>query len=240
MPKTVARRSTRPTRKRRLPYLKKIEQRGRMAVWRVDGSYIRTNRDEEFSNFGHHHTFSFIPKNEIWIDEADPDEEPFFVEHCLVEYRLMKQGMSADEALQAADKVEAQKRAHSGDVKKMTRGHQLPDPQQVHLRLWKKLETPVWVWVVNGRLVRSVFDIDFTEGGHEHVYEFIPHGEVWIDNDVTDVEKPYVLLHELHERNLMEKGWDYDRAHEHSSKLEVRCRKHPNKLHEALAAEGWE
>ena len=27
------------------------------------------------------------------------------------------------------------------------------------------------VWIVNGRLVRSIFDIDFTEGGHDHVYE---------------------------------------------------------------------
>lgn len=95
------------------------------------------------------------------------------------------------------------------------------------------------MWIVDGRLVRSVFDVDFTEGGHDHVYEFVPENEVWIDNDVDEAERPFVLLHELHERNLMEKGWDYDRAHEDSSKLEYHCRQHPEELHNALAKEGW-
>jgi hypothetical protein len=44
----------------------------------------------------------------------------------------------------------------------------------------------------------------------------------------------------LHERNLMAKGWDYDRAHEDSSKIENHCRHNPNELHIALGKEGWE
>jgi hypothetical protein len=82
--------------------------------------------------------------------------------------------------------------------------------------------------------------VDFTEGGHDHVYEFVPENEVWIDNDLEEAERPYVLLHELHERNLMSKGWTYSRAHEDSSRIEYHCRHHPNELHEALAKEGWE
>jgi len=50
--------------------------------------------------------------------------------------------------------------------------------KKVHVRLWKKLETPVSVWIIDGRLVRSVFDVDFTEGGHDYVYEFVPQNEV--------------------------------------------------------------
>ena len=64
--------------------------------------------------------------------------------------------------------------------------------------------------------------------------------EVWIDNDLEELERPYVLLHELHERNLMAKGWTYSKAHEDSSKLEYHYRHHPNELHTALATEGWE
>jgi hypothetical protein len=64
------------------------------------------------------------------------------------------------------------------------------------------------IWIVDGRLVRSVFDVDFTEGGHDYVYEFVPQNEVWIDNDLEESERPFVLLHELHERNLMAKGWE--------------------------------
>ena len=96
------------------------------------------------------------------------------------------------------------------------------------------------VWFVKGRLVRSVYDIEFTEGGHEHVYEFIPRDEVWIDNDVHQDEQGYVLFHELHERNLMANGQNYDTAHEESSRLERYYRNHPAGLHEALTKEGWE
>jgi hypothetical protein len=38
----------------------------------------------------------------------------------------------------------------------------------------------------------------------------------------------------------MAKGWEYDRAHEDSSKLEYHCRHNPNELHMTLAKEGWE
>ena len=84
-----------------------------------------------------------------------------------------------------------------------------------------------------------MFDIDFTAGGHDYVYEFVPENEVWIDNDIEQQEHGYVLLHELHERNRMAAGWPYSRAHAESSLLESRCRHHPDQLHDALAAEGW-
>jgi hypothetical protein len=105
--------------------------------------------------------------------------------------------------------------------------------------LWKRLENGLTVWIVNGRLVRSVFDVDFTAGGHDHVYEFVPENEVWIDDDIEEEERPYVLLHELHERNRMANRWPYSKAHAESSELEYRCRHHPDELHEALTAEGW-
>ena len=119
-------------------------------------------------------------------------------------------------------------------------GSKLPASHDVHKKLWKKLENGVSVWIVNGRLVRSVFDIDFTAGGHDKVYEFVPENEVWIDDDIVEIERGYVLLHELHERNRMIKGWTYNKAHAESSKMEYHCRHHPDELHDALAAEGWE
>ena len=128
----------------------------------------------------------------------------------------------------------------TADVGRLTRGGNPPDPARVHVRLWKHLTSGVSVWIVDGRLVRSVFDVDFTEGGHDHVYGFVPANEVWIDNDLAFAERPYVLLHELHERNLMAGGWDYGRAHEDSSRLEYRCRHNPGELRPALAKEGWE
>jgi hypothetical protein len=223
------------------PYLKSAGERGRIKIWIVDGTYVRTHIDEEFTNYGQHYNFTYIPRDEFWIDkEGEPDELTFFIDHLLVEHRLMARGVSYDSALEAADKAELAERRKSGDVAKLTQRGNLPDPTKVHVRLWKKLENGVSVWIIDGRLVRSVFDVDFTEGGHDHVYEFVPENEVWIDNDLEEAERPYVLLHELHERNLMAKGWDYDRAHEDSSKIEYHCRHHPEELHLALANEGWE
>ena len=223
------------------PYISKVDSRGDRDIWIVDGCYVRTNLDEEFTNFGQHYRFPCIPENELWIDEEKTGGElNFYVEHLLVEHRLMKQGKSYAEAIEVADRVERKMRRRAGDVLQLTRGgKEVPDPKQVHVRLWKTLENGVSVWIVNGHLVRSVFDIDFTAGGHDHVYEFVPENEVWIDDDIEEKERGFVLLHELHERNLMGKGLPYSKAHEDSSRIEYHCRHYPELLHDKLAAEGW-
>ncbi len=231
-----------PSSTKKLPYIKKIDERGNLQIWIVDGSYIRGHIDEEFTNFGQHYSFSYIPENELWIEqETKTDERRFFIDHLLVEHRLMSERVPYDKALEEADGVERKERRRAGDVDRLTHhGKQLPDGKEVHQRLWKKLENGLSVWIVNGRLVRSGFDIDFTEGGHDYVYEFVPENEVWIDDAIEEKERGYVLLHELHERNRMAIGWSYHQAHAESSHVEYRCRHHPDELHEALAAEGWE
>jgi hypothetical protein len=223
------------------PYVRQIGKRGDLKVWVVDGIYIRGHMDEEFTNFGQHYRYCYIPKDELWIDQATKqDETHFFVDHLLVEHRLMAKGMSYEEALVKADQAERRERRFAGDLRLVRRrGEELPKGVRVHERLWKRLENGLTVWIVDGRLVRSVFDVDFTAGGHDHVYEFVPHNEVWIDDDLEEEERPYVLLHELHERSRMANGWPYSKAHAESSELEYRCRHHPDELHEALTAEGW-
>jgi hypothetical protein len=223
------------------PYLQADDKRGDLQAWIVDGSYIRGHIDEEFTNFGQHYRYPYIPLNELWLDqEAEHHERSFFIEHLLVEHRLMSEGMPYDQALVEADKAERKERRRAGDLRRLkATGSGLPRAESVHERLWKRLESGVSVWVVNGRLVRSAFDIDFTAGGHDHVYEFVPQNEVWIDDAIQEQERGYILLHELHERNRMAGGWPYSKAHAESSRLEYRCRHHPDELHDALAREGW-
>jgi hypothetical protein len=223
------------------PYLTKVDQRGNFQVWIVDGPFIRGHIDEEFTNFGQHYRYPYIPDKEFWIDrEAEHDEHVFFIDHVLVEYELMAKGMAYGDALTQADEAERKERRRAGDEARVNHhGKSLPDPTTVQERLWKKLENGIQVWIVNGRLVRSAFDIDFTEGGHDHVYEFVPFASVWIDDAIEEEERGFVLLHELHERNQMEKGLPYSKAHAESSRIEFRCRHHPDELHDALAAEGW-
>ena len=218
-----------------------MESRGGLVVWAVDGAYIRGHIDEEFTNFGQRYKYKYIPENEFWIDlGTKSDEWRFFIDHLLVEHRLMSQGVPYKTAIVAADKEERKERGRASDLRRLThQGQQLPDGKDVHDRLWKKLNNGLSVWIVNGRLVRSVFDIDFTAGGHDYVYEFVPENEVWIDDDIEESERGYVLLHELHERNRMAEGWTYDKAHAESSRLEYHLRHHPDELHDALYNEGW-
>jgi hypothetical protein len=223
------------------PYLRKDEARGDLQVWIVDGPYIRGHTDEEFTNFGQHYRYPYIPEKELWIDqEADEDERRFFIDHLLVEHELMARGLPYKEAIEAADRSERAERRRAGDVRRATNGgKEIPDGSKAHETLWKTLENGISVWIVGGRFVRSVFDIDFTAGGHDHVYEFVPSGEGWVDDDIAEKERGFVLLHELHERNRMAAGAPYSQAHAESSRLEFRCRHHPDELHDALAAEGW-
>ncbi len=98
-------------------------------------------------------------------------------------------------------------------------------------------EYSIKVWIVKGENVRDLFFLDFTEGGHGYVYSFIPKDEIWIDDDVEPDEIKFVLLHELHERNLMSKGMKYEPAHIRSSNIEYYCRKHKKQINEKLKKE---
>ncbi len=225
------------------PYVRKFGTRGDITIWVVDGSFVRKNLDEEFSNYGQHYHYDFIPEDEFWIEkESSHDESRFFIDHLLVEYNAMKKGVSYKKALTLAEKTEKKERhradyRRNGKHKFLGLGHAKPPPASVHDRLWKKFESGIKVYIVNGKKVRDHFDIEFTEGGHHEVYGYVPEGEVWIDDGIPPSERPFILLHEMHELKLMEKGVSYEKAHEECSSLEEYYRHHPKELKGALAAE---
>jgi len=86
----------------------------------------------------------------------------------------MMKGVSYDEALAEADRVERRERRRAGDVRKAThKGKELPDASAAH------------------------------------------------------------------ERNRMAEGLPYSGEHAESSRIEFRCRHHPDELHDVLSSEGW-
>ena len=65
------------------PYIKKVDEIGPLTVWIVDGQYVRKNIDEEFTNFGQHYCFRFIPLHEFWLDkEHGPARSGFSSTTC--------------------------------------------------------------------------------------------------------------------------------------------------------------
>ena len=220
-------------------YLKKIGQRGEIDVWMVDGAKIRKKIEKDFTNFGQHFRFPFIPLNEFWLDkEAVPNERYFFVEHLLVEWRLMKAGKSYSFALRRADRREKSERKKAGDIRGASI-RRIAAQKKAKVRLFSKTAGGISVFIVRGRLARSIFDIDFTEGGHDLVYDYVPKNEVWIDNDVLARERPYIILHELYERDLMKKGLGYSSAHKKASRIEWRARRSVDFLEKNLEKLGW-
>lgn len=220
------------------PYIRKIEKLPPLTVWEVDGAYVRQHLSEEFTNFGQHYAFRFIPKNEFWIDrEHEPNEEQFFIDHLLTEYRLMSKGKTYDQAHLKAIQVESRERHKAGLFRKGLKKEALQELiDKIHKqKLTGYSNNGVTVWVVNGKVVRDRFFVDFTEGGHDYVYNFVPKGEVWLDDDLGQTrDREFVLLHELHERALMAKGYEYLKAHRSASRIEHACRNKPKTLPKAL------
>lgn len=98
------------------PYTQKILDDGNVAVWLVDGKYVRDNLEEEFIGGGHYYRYLFIPENEIWIeDNTNVDELLEYLVHEVYERHLMKDaGLDYNAAHERASAVEQQVR----DLKK--------------------------------------------------------------------------------------------------------------------------
>lgn len=200
-------------------YVKRISEIDGLSVWLVNGRFIRDNINIEFTNYGHYYRFSFIPKTELWIDNpATPGEEKFFIERLAAEYRFMKN---------AAEKA--------WEVEKKLRDASLDPQEKVHQELLTTLSGVFPIWIVSGKAVRDTLDLDFTEGGNDQAYNFVPKKEIWIDDALQPDERNFVIFHELFERARMIEGLDYDAAHHEAHTREKELRAHPEKVEDALA-----
>lgn len=193
------------------PYISKHSTVDGFAVWIVDGDWIRKNTDIEFTNYAHPLDKKYVPADELWIDrEHEPSEAKFYIAHMLTEHRMLTKGYSHDRAHGAGAKEESRMRSRD----KL--------PKELYKALLDDYSSDtVQVWVVNGHLVRDKYDVEFTEGGHDKRYKYIPEGEVWIDDDLEPHNRGYVVKHELHERQLMSSGVPYEQAHKEASRREL-------------------
>jgi hypothetical protein len=202
----------------RSPYRRLLTQVDGVDVWRVDGRRVRDEIDVEFTNGAHAYVRSYVPEHEVWIDREAPGsgEWEAWAAHQLAERALMARGVPYLAALRRANRVERAARRAAGERPVGRR----------HLRL-RALgeERGRSIWLVDGRLVRTSLNLDFTLGGHHLRYRFIPRREVWIDDAVAPGERAAILHHELVEIGHMLRGKRYDEAHALASRAEVRFRR---------------
>lgn len=183
-------------------------------VYIVDGAYVRKNLNNEFTNFAEHYRFpKIIPKDEFWLDQCHGhDEYGYYIEHMAMECALMKKGKSWDYAYDTSSKYEEALR------------HKAPR-QSLKKKLLTTLDDGVNIYLVNGEQVRKQYDVDFTQGGHDLVYKYIPKNEVWIDDSLMSKERDEVQLHEIRERASMSNQIPYISAHNGASRVEKTYRK---------------
>jgi hypothetical protein len=218
------------------PYIKKIKDISGFHVWYVNGFWIRRNLDEEFTNFGQHYQFDFIPKNELWIDqEQGKKETKYFIGTMLLMNQLHLLGHTRKQINKIATHTEIAERNKSKSILKLKsiRNKEIVF-KKIRKEFLKKYSKNIKVYLVRGDLIRSLFYTDFTQGGHDMVYKFVPKNEVWIDDDLFKKERVFVIIHELFERYHMAKGMSYDKAHEMASALEYKCRKNPKIIEKTL------
>lgn len=209
--------------------IKQLGRRGNVDVWSVDGFLVRRHLDIDFTNFGQHYRFPFIPENEVWIDhEATPGEANYYTTHLMVERRLMKSGVPLNQALAVANALERKERLRSGELPV---GLPLSRDalEAIHVRQLATLPKGIAVWLIDGRKVRMI-DPNFAEGGHDYVYKYVPPNEIWIDDDLRPKEMGFILAHEWFERVHMMKGKRYEEAHRMASAFEEELRNNPGVL----------
>jgi len=72
-------------------YLTLPDKRSQVAVWMVDGNLVRSLYKTDYTEGGHGYVYRWVPKSEIWIEEAvDRREIPYIVAHEYLERQLMR------------------------------------------------------------------------------------------------------------------------------------------------------
>lgn len=75
------------------------KKRGNIEILLVDGFSVRSSMDPYFVLGGHDLVYSYIPKNQVWIDtRQDPREIEYTLVHEVLERKLMSGGMAYDSA----------------------------------------------------------------------------------------------------------------------------------------------
>lgn len=209
---------------------KYFDKIGPIKVYLVDETEIRNSsiENEEFSNFAINSDFNIIPKNEIWIShDVSEDELIYFITNAMT--RILKEynGLSYDEAYEYANKKEKHMRELVNNELKYF--DEINHRNNLYIELIsfiKENNDYLYIYKVDGKVVRDLFKTDFVEGGHGLVYKFIPESEIWIDNEIESDEIPLIIDHEINERNFMkEKNFSYLKAHYKASKIEWKLRK---------------
>ena len=221
-------------------HFKKIGIVGNTSIWIVDGSRIRKELNENFVQSGSRAHFPFIPIDEFWIDaDTDHREHRFFIDRFFAEHLLLQTGAKPEKAEAIAATFEHKEREEALSKEMLAlKNHQASLIEKIHRKHFAPYSSDqLTIWIVDGKLVRDLVFLEYDAGGHDRVYPWIPEREIWIEEALSEKERPFILLHELHERFLMGKGKKYPEAHHGATIIEDRFRDYPQELESRIREE---
>jgi hypothetical protein len=175
-----------------------------MKIKLVDGFKVRNTEDIDFSVIGDNSVYPFIKPGEIWFDKSFIKEKDFFME-------LFKKRKILTEKY-GYEKAKEMLRPKSKDL------------SGLRIKLIEE-KGNTKIYLVDGAKVRQNLDPSFCFGGHWLVYNYVPKGEVWMDNATQEAEIKYIMVHELYELQLMSQGKDYNNAHDFANAAEKEARR---------------
>lgn len=178
----------------------------------VDGFEIRNTLDTDFG-LVHRHNYEinwyspkfYIPEDEVWVDHLYTDEIDFL--------------LTADAFTEADDQRSYQERRELAKKELTTK-----EPPPLFIKRTEE-NGALTVCYVDGKIIRTHFDPEFMLGGHDLVYEYIPKNHIWLDAKMDQREFPYILYHEMVERERMAQGELYESAHEYATTAERELRR---------------
>ena len=101
------------------PYIKKIATVSKFSVYFVDGEYVRDRMTRNSPTSASTSGSASSPKTNSGSTGSERRvKQEFFIDHMLVENRLMAKGMGYDDALVRADRAEMKERRKSLYIKK--------------------------------------------------------------------------------------------------------------------------
>ena len=83
------------------------------------------------------------------------------------------------------------------------------------------------IFLVSGEYIRNNYYIEYNLGGHYLVYDWIPKGQIWLQEMSDGNEQMrYNLLHQIYEYLIMRYNkYDYEDAHQKRINIQKKFRK---------------
>jgi len=178
-----------------------------MKIKIVNGFKIRNTFDIDFMVLADNFNTPYLKPKELWLDLAFLAEKKKILSKYTSNLHLMKKF-----GYEKAKKMLRFKKDQNFKI------------ESAKIKLLKK-QGALKILLVNGKKIRQLLDPYFYFGGHYLVYKYIPKNEIWVDNSPLTKERKYIIIHELHELKLMQKGKGYNDAHDYANAAEKEARR---------------